>query len=65
MQGRQAVCIMYMDHMGSQARYASCTMMCSIWAHRPDMQGRQAVFIVYMLLMGSQARYASCTMMII
>jgi hypothetical protein len=24
------VCIMYMDHMGSQARYESCTMMCSM-----------------------------------
>jgi hypothetical protein len=46
--GCQAVSIMYMDHVGSKARYASCTMICSRWARRPDMQGRQAVCIMYM-----------------
>jgi hypothetical protein len=62
MQGSQAVCIMYMDHVGFQARYASFTMICSIWARRPDMQGSQAVSVMYMPHMGSQVRYNSCTM---
>jgi hypothetical protein len=54
MRGCQAVCIMHMDHMGSQARYVSCTMICIIWARRTDMQGRQAVCTVHMDHMGSQ-----------
>jgi hypothetical protein len=48
--------VMYMDHMVSQARYASFTMMV-IWARRPDMQGRQAVCIVHMDHIGARARY--------
>ncbi len=52
---------MHMDHMGSQARYVLCTMICSRWARRPDMQGRKAC-IMHMDYMGSQARYAPCAM---
>jgi hypothetical protein len=46
-----------MQHMGSQARYASCTMTCSMWARRPD-----TMMYYDMQHMGSQTRYASCTM---
>ena len=46
MQGSQAVCIMYMDHVGFQARYASFTMICSIWARRPDMHHRDFVTVI-------------------
>ena len=43
--------IMYcdMENMGSQARYASCTMIWSIWARiSADMQVRQAICVMYM-----------------
>jgi|LauGreDrversion2_3_1035106.scaffolds.fasta_scaffold52936_2 hypothetical protein len=57
MQGRQP-CVMYMDHIGSQARYASCTMMCSTWSRRPDVRVRQAVCIMSAQMMKLAAQTA-------
>jgi hypothetical protein len=58
MQGRQPACIMYMDHMGSQARYARPSgRMYHVYGSY-GLAGPICIMYYDVQHMGSQARYA-------